>query len=213
MTRVFLCDDHGIVREGTKAVLSSIPGLEIVGEAASAEALIDRLPQERFDLAIVDVTMDGMDGVTLAGRIKAAQPQTRVIALTFHRDPATVRAFLATGAEGYILKDDPPARIREAVEQVMAGRRSISAEVADVLVRSWQDREPDSAERSEPLTSREREVLRLLFRGLINKEMASQLGISVKTIEKVRSALMRKSRARTPTELSAWALRTGWISG
>ncbi|MEI8095558.1 MAG: response regulator transcription factor [Spirochaetales bacterium] len=203
MKRILLCDDHQIVLEGLQASLEGLDEAEVVGAYLTSKELLERLQGEVVDLVILDINLADIDGVALARHVKRHWPKVAVMALTFRNDIPTVRGFLATGAEGYVLKTDPTWQILDAVGRVLRGQRTLSADLTGFLMEELQ-----LAGHSGDLLSRgEREVLRLLCEGKINKQIATTLGVSVTTVERRRASLMHKSGCRTAAELSLWAAR------
>jgi DNA-binding NarL/FixJ family response regulator len=205
MRRIVLCDDHQIVLDGLRASLSGLSDAVVVGAFLTSKDLLEHLQDVVVDLAIIDINLADIDGVALAGLLKKNWPKMAVMALSFRSDIPTVRGFLATGAEGYVLKADPTWQILDSVERVLRGQKSLSADLAGFLVDELQ-----SLGRGAGVLDRgEREVLRLICEGKINKQIAAALGLSVTTVERRRASLMRKSGSRSAAELSLWAARSG----
>ena len=213
--RVLVADDHGVVREGIRHVLSGEPGFEVVGEAANsvdAMALVESL---RPDVAVLDISMPGESGLKLAARIRQCLPEVRVLMLSMHDHPEYVLESVRAGAHGYLLKDTAAAELRQAIRAVDEGEAFYSPPVARRLsdaVRGELARERRTSDLG-TLTQREREVLEGIARGWTNKEIATQLGISHRTVETHRESLMRKLRIRTVAGLTRFALELGLING
>jgi two-component system nitrate/nitrite response regulator NarL len=213
--RVLVADDHGVVREGIRHVLSGEPGFEVVGEAANsvdAMALVESL---RPDVAVLDISMPGESGLKLAARIRERLPEVRVLMLSMHDHPEYVLESVRAGAHGYLLKDTAAAELRQAIRAVDEGEAFYSPPVARRLsdaVRGELARERRTSDLG-TLTQREREVLEGIARGWTNKEIATQLGISHRTVETHRESLMRKLRIRTVAGLTRFALELGLING
>ncbi len=213
--RVLVADDHGVVREGIRHVLQGEPGFEIVAEAengADAMALAEAL---RPDVVVLDISMPGESGLTLAARIRERLPEIRVLMLSMHDHPEYVLESVRAGAHGYLLKETAATELRRAVRAVNEGEAFYSPPVARQLseaVRGELARERRTSDLG-TLSQREREVLRGIARGQTNKEIATELGISHRTVETHRESLMRKLRIRTVAGLTRFALELGLVDG
>jgi DNA-binding NarL/FixJ family response regulator len=206
--RVLLVDDHAVVRQGLKMYLSLDAGLEVVGEAAGGVEAVDRARALRPDVVLMDLLMPGLDGIEATARIRAELPETEVLALTsFVGQDAVVQAIRA-GAVGYLLKDTGEEELCRAIRAAAAGRVQLPPEVAAQLVREV--RAPDGRER---LSQREAEVLRLLARGLANKEIARALGLGEQTVKTHVSSLLAKLGVRSRTQAALLAAELGLIGG
>ena len=180
--RLFLVDDHPLVRDGLRARLGSMPNLEIVGEAGSAaEALDDSV---RPDLMLMDVGMKDMNGIELAQVLLQRQSATHIVMLSMYDNPEYVQKALQVGARGYVLKDAPAAEIVAAIEAVSAGGTFLSPAVSKKLFRTQEPRPL--------LTPRESEILSALGRGESSKQIARDLGLSVRTVEAHRQSIKRR---------------------
>lgn len=217
--RVLVADDHAVVREGIRHVLAGEPGFEVVAEAKNgAEALALAL-QHRPDVVVLDVTMPGESGLRVAPKIRAAVPEARVLIMSMHDNAEYVREGVRAGASGYLLKDSAAAELRLAVRAVHAGGSYFSTPAAFGLTASPQppaeSSERDGAGEGIPspdvLTARERDVLDGIARGLTNKEIAAELGISHRTVETHRESLMRKLGIRTVAGLTRYVLDLGGV--
>lgn len=196
--RLFLVDDHPLVRDGLRARLDPLPGLEIVGEAGSAAealALIERLQP---DLVLADVGMKDMNGIELAALLQQRQPAVRVVMLSMFDNPEYVQQALSAGARGYVLKDAPAAEIVAAIDAVSAGGTFLSPAVSQRLFRN---------QAPKPLlTPRESEILSALGRGQSSKQIARELGLSVRTIEAHRQSIKRRLGIEGQAELIKYAV-------
>jgi DNA-binding NarL/FixJ family response regulator len=184
MIRLFLVDDHPLVRDGLRARLDPLPGLEIVGEAGSAVAALEAIAQLRPDLVLADVGMKGMSGIELASLLQDRQPEVRVLMLSMYDNPEYVQQALQAGARGYVLKDAPAAEIVAAIEAVAAGGTFLSSAVSHRLFATQQPRPL--------LTPRESEILSALGRGDSSKQIARELDLSVRTVEAHRQSIKRR---------------------
>jgi DNA-binding NarL/FixJ family response regulator len=187
--RVLLIDDHALVRDGMRMHLTLQPGLEVVGEADDGEAALGWLaaagPGRHPDLVITDIGMRGMGGIALAGALHDRYPELAVLIVSMHDNLEYVRQAMRAGARGYVLKDAPADELLAAIQAVLAGRVFYSARIARGMAE--QTVGPVDA-----LTPRERDILAGIGRGLANKEIAAQLGVSVRTVETHRLNLKRK---------------------
>ena len=184
MIRLFLVDDHPLVRDGLRARLDPLPGLEIVGEAGSAVAALEAIAQLRPDLVLADVGMKGMSGIELASLLQDRQPEVRVLMLSMYDNPEYVQQALQAGARGYVLKDAPAVEIVAAIEAVAAGGTFLSSAVSHRLFATQQPRPL--------LTPRESEILSALGRGDSSKQIARELDLSVRTVEAHRQSIKRR---------------------
>jgi len=205
--RIIIVDDHQLAREGLKAVLSD-DGFAVIGEADSGEAAVSLVTQLKPDVVLMDVRLGaGIDGLEATRRIAALGLPSRVLMLSLHEMPAYVREALAAGACGYVLKDASIAELRGAISQVMAGQSVIPLGLINAALREG---EP-AASQSDPvalLTGREREVLGLVARGLTNKEIARDLGVSPATIKAHVERIIAKLGVSDRTQAAVLAARS-----
>lgn len=182
--RILVADDHPVVRAGLVALLRTIAGFEVVGEAADGEAAVREVLLTRPDIVLMDVRMPGLDGVEATGRIRAAAPSTRVLMLTMYDDDATVFTAMQAGAQGYLLKESEQDEIVRAVRGVVAGEAIFGPGVAERVLGYFADppTAPTSAYPFPELTERERVILELLARGRRTGEIAGELFLSPKTV-------------------------------
>ncbi len=209
--RVLVADDHGVVREGIRHVLEGEPGFEVVGEAANGAEAMALAESLRPDVAVLDISMPGESGLKLAARMRERLPEVRVLMLSMHDHPEYVLESVRAGAHGYLLKETAATELRRAIRAVDEGEAFYSPPVARRLsdaVRGELAREHRTSELG-TLTQREREVLQGIARGHTNKEIATGLGISHRTVETHRESLMRKLRIRTVAGLTRFALEAG----
>jgi len=209
--RVLLVDDHAILRAGLRRVLDAEEDIEVVAEAESAERAIFEALQARPDVAVMDVVMPGKSGIEATPKLRETVPETRILVLSMQDDPRYVRAAFEAGASGYVLKEAADTEVVEAVRTVARGDRYVHPALGARLVAA----EVEERKRAEadPLSDREREVLRLLALGHTNQEIAKLLYISVRTAETHRAHIMRKLGFTSRAELVRHALDQGLIEG
>jgi two-component system response regulator NreC len=208
-TTVFVVDDHAVVRSGLKLLLTREADFDVVGEASTAAEAAARVAAINPDIMLLDVTMPGESGIEALPRILAAAPETKVVVLSMHDDPMYVREAFALGASGYVLKEAADSEVVAALRQVASGGRYVNPELgARMVAAEVQSRREAEAD---PLTDREREVLRLLALGHTNQEIATMLYISVRTAETHRAHIMQKLRLSSRAELVRYALAHGLL--
>jgi DNA-binding NarL/FixJ family response regulator len=205
--RILLVDDHALLREGLRAILSRESGLEVVGEAGDGHAAVELARALEPDVVLMDVGMPGLNGIDATHRIKAECPHARVIALSTHSDRRYVRGMLEAGAAGYVLKVSAYDELREAVRAVAAGRVYLSAPIAERL--AGEPVPPVAGGPESALAPREREVLQLVAEGHRSPEIAERLHISTLTVETHRRNLMQKLGLHSVAELTRYAIREG----
>ena len=213
--RVMIADDHAVVREGIRTVLASTPDFEVVGEAANGtEALATALEIEP-DVLVLDLTMPGLSGLEVAARVRSERESIGVLILSMHDHPEYVLEAVRTGARGYVLKDAQPDELRAAVRAVHEGREYFHPNAAKQLSTALREESEAARRRSraDQLTKREREVLVRIARGMTNKDIAAELGISPRTVETHRDSLARKLRMRSVADLTRFVLETGLGEG
>ncbi|MDQ7988918.1 MAG: response regulator transcription factor [Candidatus Dactylopiibacterium sp.] len=200
--RLMLVDDHPLVRDGLRVRLSTVPGFEVVAEAADGASALLALDAAPPDVVLMDIGMRGMSGIELVHEFHERQPQVQVIMLTMHDQPQYVVEAFRQGARGYVLKDSPAQEIVAAIHAVMAGKRYYSAGVADALAAG--------AMPAPLLTQREKEVLTLIAEGLSSKEIATRLDLSVRTVETHRLNIKRKYEIEGSSALVKFAVERKW---
>lgn len=211
---MILAEDHALVREGTRHLLEATGEIVVVGEAADGEEAVAIVAHHLPDVAIIDIGMPGINGVEATRQIKQNHPQVSVLVLTMHDDDQFIFAVIEAGAAGYMLKDVQGDELVAAVRALHAGESVLHPAVAHkVLARLASGaEEPGASGLTEPLTDRELEVLRLAARGMANKEIATELGVSVRTVEAHLSHVFRKLEVGSRTEAVLFGLRQGWFS-
>lgn len=207
---IVLLDDHHLVRQGLRALLSSEPGFSVVGEGSGGLEAADLVERHQPDVLIADMVMPGLNGVEVAKQVSQRWPRTRVLVLSMYANEAYILAALRGGASGYVLKTATPEVLAEAVRAVAAGRRylcpPLTERAIDAYVHSGETNLPDAYE---TLTLREREVLHLAVEGSNNTQIGARLGISPRTVETHREKIMQKLDLKTLPELVRFALKRG----
>jgi len=213
--RIVIAEDHTILREGLKALLSSDLDLEVIGEAEDGQAAIKYAETLAPDLVLMDLSMPRMSGLDAIKEIKKQSPQIKIIALTVHKTEEYVLATLQAGADGYVLKDATNSELGMAIKNVLMGKRYLSPDISEKVIEGYLEGRKALKTKSawDTLTQREREILKLIAEGYKNKEIADYLFISLKTVEKHRSNLMKKLDLHNTAALTAFAIEKGLTSG
>jgi DNA-binding NarL/FixJ family response regulator len=212
-TRLVLVDDHLLVRQGLQALLDMEPDLEVIGEAGNAAAALDLTRRTRPDIVITDVAMPGRSGLAVIGDLRACCPELRILVLSAHSSEEYIRVAMNAQANGYVLKDSSREELLHAIRLVAKGEQYLCQAVSAQVLSGYLGK---GTPRGEPaagnaMTSRERQVLARIARGMANKQIANDLDISVKTVEKHRSNLMRKQSLRNAAEATIYAVRIGLV--
>jgi DNA-binding NarL/FixJ family response regulator len=207
--RVVIADDHKIFREGIRQLLQSHGEVEVVSEADNGRAAVALVRQLQPEVVIMDVSMNGLNGVEATRQIASAGLATKVLALSMHDDRSFVRRMLQAGADGYLLKDCSLEELVQAVQTVSKGMSYISPKITGVVIEAFKETSAVASEEDIPLTPREREVLQLLAEGRSTKQIASDLGVSVKTVESHRRQIMVKLGMHSIAQLTKYAIRHG----
>jgi RNA polymerase sigma factor (sigma-70 family) len=212
--KVLLADDHTLVRDGVRRILSAAGDMTVVAEVGDGEAAVRETLAGRPDVAVLDITMPKGGGLEAARQIRARAPEVRILILSMHLGPEYLMESVRAGAHGYLVKDAAAEELVLAVREVCAGNSyyspAVSQQLSDLLRRTLEGEEVQNA--LERLSPREREVLRYIAEGATNKETAKALGISVRTVETHRDSLMKKVGIKTIAGLTRLALRSGLIS-
>jgi DNA-binding NarL/FixJ family response regulator len=210
--RVFLADDHAVVREGLKAMINTQSGIKVIGEAADGLTACEQVMELKPDVVVMDVSMPGLTGSQATERLKKECPSVKVLALTVHEDKGYIRQLLAAGAAGYVLKRAAPEELVHAIRVVAAGGVYLDPTMAGKVVGGFVQRNAqDNSAANMALSDRETEVAQLTAAGHSNKEIATRLELSVKTIETYRARGMEKLGLQTRADLVRYAVQQGWL--
>ena len=207
--RVLIVDDHAVVRAGLHLLLDAEADITVVGEAGDVRAAVFEAREQKPDVVLMDVVMPGQSGIEGVPHVLKEAPGSRVLVLSMQDDPRYVREAFAAGASGYVLKEAADAEVVAAVREVAAGGSYVHPALGARLVSA--DAEAKAREDADPLSEREREVMRLLALGHTNQEIAQMLFISVRTAETHRAHIMRKLGLGTRADLVRYALANGYL--
>jgi DNA-binding NarL/FixJ family response regulator len=211
LIRVLVVDDHAVVRSGLRRLLDAEPDIETVGEAPNAHRAVFEAIDSQPDIVLMDLVMPEKSGIEGMPAVLQAVPEARVLVLSMQDDPRYVRAAFEAGASGYVLKEAADTEVVAAIREVARGGRYVHPELGARLVVA--EHEERRRAEQDPLSEREREVLRLLALGHTNQEIAGMLYISVRTAETHRAHIMQKLRLQTRAELVRYALSQGLLEG
>jgi len=214
--RIVLADDHAMFRRGVKRIIQEMEDLEVIGEAADGLQLLELLKQITPDMVVVDVSMPNLRGLEATREIKMTYPQIKVIILTMHKDKEYLYHALSAGAEGYLLKEDADQELFSAVKTIRQGGTYISPllapQMTDIFLERQRAREGQGSFPLEPLTMREREIIKLIAEGKSSKDIAGLLFISSRTVQHHRANIMRKLNFKKTADLVKYAIQKGYTS-
>ncbi|PRY26266.1 LuxR family two component transcriptional regulator [Aliiruegeria haliotis] len=205
-TRVLIVDDHPMVVEGIEAILETYDDIEVVGTLTNGREAVERVSELSPDVVLMDLNMPEVNGLSATEILMETRPDLRVLILSMHDSPEYISTALDHGARGYVLKDVPTERIKEAIDQVMAGGQYLCTGATTAL-------KPRDTGGREPLTSREQTILLQLAQGKSNKEVAIALDISVRTVETHRKNIKRKLGISSTAGLTRYAMENGVLQG
>jgi two-component system response regulator NreC len=208
--RILIVDDHAVVRTGLRLLLDAEEDIEVVGEAGTARDAIFETRSSKPDVVLMDVVMPGGSGIEATPQLLHEAPEAKVLILSMQDDPSYVREAFAAGASGYVLKEAADAEVVSAVREIAGGGSYVHPALGARMVAA--EAQERAAAEADPLSEREREVLRLLALGHTNQEIAEQLYISVRTAESHRAHIMQKLRLATRAELVRYALSHGLLA-
>jgi two-component system, NarL family, response regulator NreC len=207
--RIVLADDHATVRQGLRLLIDAQPDLKVVAEAADGKAVLQLAQELDPDVVVMDISMPGTSGLTATRVLKEARPHAAIVVLTRHADDAYLHEMLRAGAAAFVLKQSPSTELIQAIRAAAAGGQYLDANVTSRVTGGLLAR--NSKKAGPRLTDREAEVLRMIARGYSNKEIASQLDLSVKTIEVHKANGMRKLGLRGRIDIVRFAIVQGWL--
>lgn len=209
--KLFLVDDHQLVRDGLKALLTGTSDIEIIGEAADSEELFFKLGQQRPDLLIMDISLPGVSGIEITRKLCSEFPEIKVLMLSMYNSEDFILNAIKAGAKGYLPKNTSRNEMLEAIYAIHSGEEFYGESISKIMLKSYVRRatDPDKpAERSNDLlTSREIEILKLYVEGMINKEISEKLEISIRTVETHKNHIMRKLGLKSTVEMVKFAIR------
>jgi DNA-binding NarL/FixJ family response regulator len=212
--RIVIAEDHTILREGLRALLSSRPEFEIVGEAEDGRMAVQCIERLKPALVLMDLSMPRMNGMDAIREIKKGSPETKILVLTVHKTEEYILATFKAGADGYALKDSTHTELVIAIKSVLMGKPYLSPGISEKVIEGYLEGRQTLKTRTayETLTHREREILKLIAEGYKNKEIGDDLCISVKTVEKHRANIMEKLGLHNVQALTAFAIEKGLVS-
>jgi len=212
--RVFIAEDHGVLREGLRSLLNASGEFKVVGEAEDGAEAIRRITACNPDLVLLDLSMPKMDGISVIKDLKKRYPDIKILVLTMFKTEEYVLEVFHSGAEGYCLKSSSYDELLMGIRSVLSGKRFISPEISENVLEGYLEGRKTVKEKSswDTLTQREREVLKLVAEGYKNKEIGSYLCISVKTVEKHRANIMQKLDLHTASALTAYGMDKGLVT-
>jgi DNA-binding NarL/FixJ family response regulator len=208
-------DDHSLIRAGVRALVLDIPGYAVIGEANDGSQLLEMVEKLVPDIVLLDISMKETGGLEALQRLKRVRPQSKVLILSMHTDPALIMQALESGAHGYLLKDTTATELEHALDALRNNERYLSPAIAHTVINQAlirnQKHQPEPAD-SHNLTARQLEILRLIVRGKSTREIANGLGLSIKTVETHRSQIMKRLQIYDVAGLVLFAVREQIIS-
>lgn len=209
---IFLADDHEVVREGFKLLINAQPDMRVIGEAIDGKTACRKVRECQPDVVVMDISMPEMNGVQATEELKRSCPNIKVLALTVHEDTSYLRRMRQAGASGYMLKRGAATDLIHAIRVVAAGGVYIDPTLASKVIDNYSSKPLlKNVSQDSQLSDREEEVLRLIAWGYSNKEIATQLNISVKTVETYKARLFEKLKFKSRIDIVRYALRQGWL--
>jgi DNA-binding NarL/FixJ family response regulator len=210
--RIFLAEDHVMVREGLKALINAQSDMDVIGEAGDGQAAVQQAKELQPDIVIIDVSMPRMNGQQATSKILKVCPQVKVLALTRHTDSGFIQQLFRAGASGYVLKQSASSQLIDAIHTIATGNHYIDPAITGKVINSYTNRQIKlDAGSQNPLSEREEEVIKMVAWGYSNKEIAARLGISIKTVEAHKANAMKKLDLRSRIDVVRYALLQGWL--
>lgn len=208
--RIVIADDHSLFRKGMKRLIEDMPGLEVVGEAGDGLELLEILKKKAPDLAVVDISMPNLRGIEATREIRTLYPDTKVLVLTMHKSKEYLYHSISAGAQGYLLKEDSDVELLSAIETIRKGglymTRTLAGDLAQDLSQLYSGKVKLLRD---PLTTREREILKLIAEGNSNNDIARLMCVSTRTVEHHRASIMEKLRLKKTADLVRYAIDKG----
>jgi len=209
--RVIVAEDHATVREGLKLIINAQPDMEVVADAEDGRTAIELAQKLQPDVALMDISMPGLNGLKATAKLKDCCPEVHVLAVTRHKDDGYLQQVLKAGASGYVLKQSPPAELLHAIRAVANGGKYLDPTLAGKVMGRYSGRRSVINEGGTDVSDREVEVLRLVAWGHSHKELASRLELSVKTIEVHKANAMKKLGMASRIDIVRYAVLQGWL--
>ena len=208
-----MAEDHNTVREGIKMLVNAQPDMEVIGEAENGNAAITQTRELNPDMLVMDISMPELNGLKATEKLRKEFPELKILTLTRHTDDGYLKQLIKAGVNGYVLKQSAPTELINAIRTVRAGRSYVDSELTQKLLGRYTGRTsgPLRGEGTKEITERESEVLRSIAWGYSNKEIASRLDLSVKTVEAHKSNAMRKLNMRSRIDIVRYAILQGWL--
>jgi hypothetical protein len=207
MIRIYLVEDHQIVREGIKSLLQPNASFEVLGETATAENLVLELESKSPDLVITDITLPGMDGIALTRLLKKRQPSIRVLIVSMHADEKLITSSLEAGADGYLLKDFRNDELLIAIDKIMLGDKFLSRGASEVLTQNILRKASESGSAKVTISPREKQIIEFISLGLNNKEIAEKILLSTSTVDAHRYNILKKLEVKNTAEMITKAIK------
>jgi DNA-binding NarL/FixJ family response regulator len=211
--KVIIVDDHQLIRDGLRALLSGINDIEIEAEAGSAEELLQKLWSIHADIALIDISLPGISGIKLTEQLSGSYPGLKVLILSMHLNEEYISGALKAGASGYLAKNTTRDELIAAIHAVAEGKKYLGREVSEVITSGYvRSIGINNASEKESLSKREVEILKLIAEGLGNKEISEKLFISIRTVESHKNHIMQKLGFRSVVEMVRYAIKKGIIN-
>ncbi len=207
---IYLVDDHALFREGLRFLLQKMDGVSMIYEAENGAELIQGLEQYEVDLILLDIEMPVMNGIETAERALKIRPDMKIIALSMYADDNYYASMIEAGADGFLLKNSSFSEVKRAIEEVMNGKNYFSLEILQAILNRLN--RPKEQKEAQELTERENEVLFHICQGLSNTQIAEELGISKRTVDKHRENLLQKTQSKNTANLVIYAIKQGYFS-
>ncbi len=211
MIRIYLVEDHHIVRYGIKSILELNPEFQVIGESDNAEDLLMELKKIKVDVVITDITMSGMDGIELTKQIKkVSSGAIKVLILSMHADELYINQCFDAGANGYMLKDFKNSELGAAIQKIVKGEKYISRSASQILADNYINKEYSGVNKSGnkiDITKREKEIMELISQGLSNKEIAEKIFVSISTVDAHRYNILKKMEVKNTAEMITKAIK------